>query len=899
MMPLSVKPSFILVVAFLASIWMTMAEQQHQQQQEQEQEQPQQEVEQQGSSQRLTQGRKLEFYAGHLQSGADTQGSSFASAGIVDTSTQTLHVVGTTYGKLWGDSIVAGGGSSVSLPSSGTSDPACFYAVANLPGGDNDLEMTWIHSELLGAPAVEEGCLDLFLDRTAKRAIIIGHSDVRNPVTQQVDGLLGTFFDAGSILSENLLKAGMILDYVFDNDRGPSAEQPLQLHGGRLVEQDNVNYPVAITGVPGSNVIFVASMVSHSTTPNVEWQDGTQLDHSRYFRFGKDFDMVITKYTTTSTTTGVQGTLQKSVSEVRSGIFATNEPGDTVQVTALLELPDRLIVAGYTGGWGDGFSPNDSVELLEPVDAIDGFVTQLHSNNLTTFTGVPGGTNPTYRATSGRNSRVNGVCYSNQTPDYIYVTGSTTGRISNPTNISQDDPNSQRGFVMKLTINTMNMVWVKEFDAVPNVAGTPYKAEAISCVVTNDGNNLFVVGNVLLGGGMIQPQNDSIEAQSSGGTDVWIAQVGITGDIGDVVFVKQAGSTGDDTVAHRGGVQVDISGNAVLIGNTNGSMYRKRLTTEVNSYNVFVTMFELDSGEFMLPMDHPEFKSLPPTVPKPITPVVPAPSPTPPATTPGLPAPTVPPPTTPNTTVIPPTNSTGNDSKFSSSLVGFGSWIFRLLILLLGIVTVVGLIVYWNCYHVPKRDVATDRSKVLDYLHDFDVEDVELKHSATGGWHCSYVNDLAQGINRQSDSDLPGDGGLYSPFSGGQSYDPLTAGGGGSSSGSGGGTTRFYQHRNSARGGSRVPKRSSSFDEIEMQDYNNGDENNADDMFVTFGTARESRRERRSNYGGLLSSLGRDSNSRRSRRTSASLSGGSVGSGSSSSRRIHRAKERWENREVI
>ena len=119
MMPLSVKPSFILVVAFLASIWMTMAEQQ-QHQQQQEQERPQQEVEQQGSSRRLTQGRKLEFYAGHLQSGADTQGSSFASAGIVDTSTQTLHVVGTTYGKLWGDSIVAGGGSSVSLPSSDT-----------------------------------------------------------------------------------------------------------------------------------------------------------------------------------------------------------------------------------------------------------------------------------------------------------------------------------------------------------------------------------------------------------------------------------------------------------------------------------------------------------------------------------------------------------------------------------------------------------------------------------------------------------------------------------------------------------------------------------------------------------------------------------------------------------
>jgi hypothetical protein len=35
---------------------------------------------------------------------------------------------------------------------------------------------------------------------------------------------------------------------------------------------------------------------------------------------------------------------------------------------------------------------------------------------------------------------------------------------------------------------------------------------------------------------------------------------------------------------------------------------------------------------------------------------------------------------------------------------------------------------------------------VLRYLSSFDVEDVDLKHSATGGWHCSYAGPLANGI---------------------------------------------------------------------------------------------------------------------------------------------------------
>lgn len=44
---------------------------------------------------------------------------------------------------------------------------------------------------------------------------------------------------------------------------------------------------------------------------------------------------------------------------------------------------------------------------------------------------------------------------------------------------------------------------------------------------------------------------------------------------------------------------------------------------------------------------------------------------------------------------------------------------------------------------------ATERSKVTSYLSKFDIEDVDLRHSATGGWHCNFVGPLAEGRMRK------------------------------------------------------------------------------------------------------------------------------------------------------
>lgn len=77
------------------------------------------------------------------------------------------------------------------------------------------------------------------------------------------------------------------------------------------------------------------------------------------------------------------------------------------------------------------------------------------------------------------------------------------------------------------------------------------------------------------------------------------------------------------------------------------------------------------------------------------------------------------------------------------------------------------------------KDAHTDRNKVLSYLGEFDVEDVDLKHSATGGWHCSYTGDLARGRNKKSKGigGLPGPGLMEASSAHSSVYvdDPLTA----------------------------------------------------------------------------------------------------------------------------
>ena len=94
--------------------------------------------------------------------------------------------------------------------------------------------------------------------------------------------------------------------------------------------------------------------------------------------------------------------------------------------------------------------------------------------------------------------------------------------------------------------------------------------------------------------------------------------------------------------------------------------------------------------------------------------------------------------------------------------------LFFILLAIVGLIT--GLLTYRR---MTRAEPVTDRDEVVAYLNDFDVDDIDLKQSATGGYHCSYTNDLAHGINARAVSRE----GLFGPlgFSStpGASGDPL------------------------------------------------------------------------------------------------------------------------------
>ena len=811
-----------------------------------------------GDHETLWSSRSLaEFHAGHLQSGPDSQGSSFVSSAVMDESTQTIHMVGTTYGKWWVTS------STTSDASSGTDDPACFYAVVNLPGGNHLTSMDWMHSQLLGVPQVKEGCMDLLLDTASKRTIVLGHSSVHTTTSKDevAPFLLNEFYNAGNMAAEELVHAGLLLDYTFENASGPSSDKPLTLHGGRLVEDFPVNYPVAITSAPGSNIVYVATMSSDSDVPNRDWQRNQQLDPAKFLEVGKSYVMTIRKFETGAGKVSLSNsqTLYRSIVAKESETYGNH--ANTMHVASMIQLKDRLIVAGHTKavnvGWG-------TVTLAGAGGgSMDGFVTQLDLQDL-----LPRGTDDVahHRITANRDVFVTGLCAppSTEEPSFVYVTGYSKGHVKDPSLNTNQDHDSTWGFVQKVELTGMKAVWTQEFYAFPPPGVKTFQVEATACRLTPDGQNLYVAGTVhndAVMAGLTRP------ATSAGGIDLWVAQLRLQSSSspssgnqeGEVVFLTQLGSTADDSIAVRGGgVLVNDAGHAIVIGNTQGEMYRGRAPTEATGAtaraDVFVTMLELNTGDFMLPLNHPDFQSLPPKATRP------------PASAPA---------------------SSNEDGSILPQEGSEASWVIMLLILLLGIVGVVVFLVYWNCYHIHRREIATDRSKVLNYLQDFDVEDIELKHSATGGWHCSYANDLAQGVNSQGDRHLD-----HVPSH--RDSDPLTF----SSSSSGRSVPRRHNSGSLARSGRGSRPSSSSL--FLDEDYGNADYD-PDESVITFGISRESRRERLSNYEGLLSGAHHResssySNSRRSRRTASS---NTPTSSSPGGLRLHRARERWENREII
>mmetsp|Transcript_12857 Transcript_12857/g.24720 ORF Transcript_12857/g.24720 Transcript_12857/m.24720 type:complete len:848 (+) Transcript_12857:78-2621(+) len=759
--------------------------------------------------------RELQENGTPYQSPVDIVGPSYVSGISYNKVSQALHMTGSTYGNAWGDHSWAG-------PTS-----ACFYAVLDIVSDNTPTE---VYSETLGNDGVSQACNNVLVDEDSAGVFLVGHSLSGGPLQD---------LENDATLVETVM-FGMVADLKY-TDIGDKAQKPT-LVGGGVLQGSEVVYPIGVAKEAGENVVYVVSMELGGSWPSNAYSDGEMQDPTKVFPYGDDFSMRVAAHPINTPATGSIGLTRTLGSYSWNWDLSPNSVAGAFvpvqSIAGIVKLGDYAFVGGSTAGEGRGFGTRN-----EDGDDLDGFVSKFSASNgdIPSPEQVQGslGGNPTWRAWafggsngSGSNERVSGLCVSEMRPEFIFAVGSTEGHVES----AVSEPKQKRAFLAKIRISNMSAVWIEHIEDFDNAA----EVEGISCVVSGDGTSVYMAGNV--NNGFIP---ESGVAQSYGESDVFITKVDVRDGAtdGEVLFTRQFGSPASDTIAHRNGLEVvGANGDSVIIvGNTKGSMYRNKAASELDISNVFAVVMKSD-GSFTPPRGYDEGEFQTPGTPPATTPVNPTPSTS--TTTSTTPAEAVGPPLT----EAPPTPPNNNESELSKdkSSRRREDWEALLIVLIVGIcVTIAAMCIQQYLYH--KRDASTDRSKVLDYLQNFDVEDIDLKHSATGGWHCSYVNDLSRGVNNQNslslDQGFMGDESDYQ----GTAFDPL----------------------NSAASPPTTPESKVLEDSLFVID--DGEET------LTFGNDRSTRDGLGSAYRDTWRSTGRDSNGKGSTRSKRNLLGKSRG----------------------
>jgi len=406
------------------------------------------------------------------------------------------------------------------------------------------------------------------------------------------------------------------------------------------------------------------------------------------------------------------GDLQVTLMEEWTQDYGTSDQAD-VHISSLLHVngidTDWLVFAGHTQGSGTAFGPGGA-----SADT-DGFVTKLQPSDGKLPT-LAQNSKATVRIESspGANEIVASICSApiDLVTD-IFVVGSTTGVLDQDIQVTGT---SYQAFLLRLDIRTLEILWAKQIDAVKGGTDASVDIFGESCAVSPDGLHVYMGGTVKKEGVVNYP---SI-TKSNGGDDIFVAQF----DVGDgaITYVQQIGSDKDDNLTTGNGITCDKDGNAIIIGNTLGALMRPRRNAQDNNRDIFFMSVSRENGKYKLPGGHvPSGPISNPTIAPALPPVADAV------------------PTGPAVGDTAPSTSQSSRDASSSSLDEILT-----AILLVGLFAAAFTL---GCTAVRRyRQYDEDRyfgsypdsAHIARYLQDFEDIDVELKHSATGGWHGMY-----------------------------------------------------------------------------------------------------------------------------------------------------------------
>ena len=495
---------------------------------------------------------------------------------------------------------------------------------------------------------------------------------------------------------------GLLLDLQLD-----ASGKHSRLNSGSsvLFHEDAVQYPRAFVKDPiHSNYIYVASLHSMDPTESVVSREHpNQIDWTREQQYGSAYTMTIERLRYDSDSSSSSSRWVPSWRKP-FGVLQNQQQGQvrspSVHVSTMIWNKGALVVVGHTQGSGAAFGEADSNAGV----VWNGFVTKLDPATGQFFN--QGGTNAqsVQRIELQGDTFIYSICRSSD-GDVLYISGSTTSNTNNNNNNTTQQ--QQVPFLAQLDAITLEINWQHIYE---DATETAY---GLACDVDNN-RNVYMAGNIESNGHF----DNTISYQD---TDLFLLKLSFDGK---ELWRRQVGTKGNDRLAQGGGsgLLVTQDNGLFLLGDTTGNFMATSqkdaelfvlqidfdgtlpVTTEQdpkvqrNGGNVQVTTVQT-SANMVDDGDDDDDPSMPHITP----PVVP--------------------------------DNYNNDSPPHS-------WVF---------VGFLGLLIALMCigYGLKKSresEKVTERQLVFQYLQNFDLEDVDVRHSATGGWHGTYCGPLAQGM---------------------------------------------------------------------------------------------------------------------------------------------------------
>mmetsp|Transcript_3093 Transcript_3093/g.8512 ORF Transcript_3093/g.8512 Transcript_3093/m.8512 type:complete len:972 (+) Transcript_3093:516-3431(+) len=284
-------------------------------------------------------------------------------------------------------------------------------------------------------------------------------------------------------------------------------------------------------------------------------------------------------------------------------------------------------------------------------------------------------------------------------------------------------------FVAKLRASTLETIWKKDFQSTTD-------ARVLGCGVDSESQTMYLAG-VVEDGGELVGRTVPLE-----GDDVFVMRLH-TSD-GAVAWAKQLGTTMDDRLAYGGSGLAVLGGSkgVLLMGDTQGQLYSVKnkdseiFIVEVDADGRIPDRTESTGMDYSSSASEMELSN--------------------PMSTDGGKETTV---DTGKKKIKPSrgsktNNGSGTNNSSDSNAIKTSVQIGQVFSFLFSMVFVTAafLGVLYICSR--KKREATERALVFSYLQNFDLEDIDVKQAATGGWHGTYVGNLAHGLNVRESEDL-------------------------------------------------------------------------------------------------------------------------------------------------